>query len=1573
MENNSLKLANMAIAIFAFVAFCGIASAVEPLAIGPVYISGYGPGFTSEILFAQVSGGVPSYVSCQYSINSGTSWATASIVNIDTGTSYCIYNPGINLKGITNPNVQIKMRVNDSDGEIAVSTSTLVDNAYSGVCTISTIFDPVEADGGDHNGYMYIDDNIVFYNPAGSGIFTVVATATDSRSGVDNVNFPDTVSGGNLIYSVEPFALNYTFDGDSDESGEFVAQCTDFMGWTEDAPFGVVKDDTAPDTEPTGNSGAYDFSSWTPSSVDVDFNCYDDIVGCSYTEYCTDTDNSCDPHAEDNYTSTVTVGTEGYSYIRFASTDYVNNAEAVDSREISIDTTAPVAAFSLPVADGWYADGDEIEVAAGITESTSSGSGVPSGQDCVAKIEGSTDSFSGTVNYNEDDVACEGTITLGEPSGLSDGYNYITLEVPDAVGNDEVSASRAVLVDNTAPETTPTGSGAYPFGTWTDGTVTVSLSCDDATGIGCDETYYCVDTTDACTPTTEYDATPFDVSAEGVSYVRFYSADMLGNRESVDSVAVLIDLTAPETEAFGNGGSYGFGGSWTSSPTVNVTFNCEDDGSGCDYTLYCTDGSNSCVPGTTYTVPVVMDTEGISYIRYASTDNVGNVEDVISQAVAIDTTAPTAGIVAPPTDSWYMDGDEIGVYAGMTEPSPSGGITPGVNCNVEIDGSTGSFSGTVSYNGSSNACEGIITLLSPSELSDGAHQITLSVPDAVGNFETSLPKEILVDSSAPLTGATGDLGDYEFGSWTDFMVSINTSCDDGAGIGCNTTYVCIDTTNNCMPTFGYVGPFNVSAEGVSFARFFSSDLLGNLETVNSVPVLIDLTAPTTTATGTSLAIGDIEPSYEFGTWTPYSVDVYLDCDDEASGCDGSYYCTDTTDTCSPATEYDGPVTVSTEGVSYIRYFSTDDVGNDEGVSSQEIDIDTTAPVASWNFPLVDSYYKDGGTISVYAPITEDGSGVQDRQECYPRIDGSDSSMYSVYLKYNLSEGACEGFIELNGNSIDAFSSEILTSGSGLSDGAHQLTITVSDRMGNYETSSSREIMIDNTAPESSAMGDGGMYAFGSWTDAPVTIALTCDDGTGAGCDGTYYCTDTDNECTPSIEYDGTFGVDTEGISFVRYYSVDELGNTESEQSQEIAIDTTNPEVASIEVSPYLNVNGTLYVPGAIDIVAPVSDGGLMPLISVASSGIDSDTCVYSINGITWSNDIDWDNAPMYYDEDLEACVAENVYVAGGRAEFTILVGVSDNTGNYGQDSLDVSYEPAPEVTIDSPVDMTTYENTTSVALAYTVTGRGAVNCSYSLIEGGMGILEARPRTQIPGCGNITLTGLTNQTYGIIVYANSELFGEGDDSLDFTMLVNNPILEFVNQPDAYTNLYRRVLFNVSYIAFDRNATWFTINGKNYTPTCDATNCWLFQSKLLVGQNTYSVTMTDTQGLQTTINGTTVMDKTKPSFFFTRDSIRSRATLMDNRTVYTIKVAYIEPNLDTASIRVTDLDTLAVQTVPMGCSEGICTADVAFDSLPYPYVAVDNLSHYIYEVTMTDLAGNERTKARQFSTGPAPLPL
>jgi YD repeat-containing protein len=113
-----------------------------------------------------------------------------------------------------------------------------------------------------------------------------------------------------------------------------------------------------------------------------------------------------------------------------------------------------------------------------------------------------------------------------------DGVKGVYAKFKDPAGNWSAAFNDAILLDTAAPSTS-----ASPAGGSYAAAQSVTLSCDDGAGAGCDKTYY---TTDGSTPTTaspQY-ASPLNIAAS--TTLKFFSADLAGNSETVKTETYTI-------------------------------------------------------------------------------------------------------------------------------------------------------------------------------------------------------------------------------------------------------------------------------------------------------------------------------------------------------------------------------------------------------------------------------------------------------------------------------------------------------------------------------------------------------------------------------------------------------------------------------------------------------------------------------------------------------------------------------------------------------------------------------------------------------------------------------------------------------------------------------------------------------------------------------------------------------------------------------------------------------------------------------------------------------------------------
>ncbi|MCX8189722.1 MAG: hypothetical protein N3F05_00640 [Candidatus Diapherotrites archaeon] len=107
-------------------------------------------------------------------------------------------------------------------------------------------------------------------------------------------------------------------------------------------------DNTAPTTNATAkksDDSNYVFGEWSKLNVTVTLQCIDTTSGCKATYYCLG--SGCTPNT--TYSSTITISSEGTTYLRFRSVDNADNNESVQEKIVKVDNTAPTTTDNAPV------------------------------------------------------------------------------------------------------------------------------------------------------------------------------------------------------------------------------------------------------------------------------------------------------------------------------------------------------------------------------------------------------------------------------------------------------------------------------------------------------------------------------------------------------------------------------------------------------------------------------------------------------------------------------------------------------------------------------------------------------------------------------------------------------------------------------------------------------------------------------------------------------------------------------------------------------------------------------------------------------------------------------------------------------------------------------------------------------------------------------------------------------------------------------------------------------------------------------------------------------------------------
>jgi len=325
---------------------------------------------------------------------------------------------------------------------------------------------------------------------------------------------------------------------------------------------------------------------------------------------------------------------------------------------------------------------------------------VPTGWTNVSPLDvtlSATDDETGVANtyYSlDDDEFVSGTSLKVSEQGI----HKITFYSVDKVGNKEVEKTEFVKIDTEAPITKTSD-----IPEWITANKAIKLTATDALS-GVFKTFYSIDGADYVEGKT------IKVDGSKTSYtVNFYSVDVAGNKEEIQTIKLKADLIAPTTTALAPK-------EWTNKDAV-VKLQAQDAESGVARTFYSIDGS-SFVEGNTFTVKQ----EGIHSIQFYSVDLAGNVEKSNTIEVKIDKTVPA---VSMDVNKEYKLGDSV-----QLKYSANDNLSGVVSEKMIV--TSPSLKTTVVANGESVKID-----------EQGTYNVTITVTDAAGN-STTITKQFSV-------------------------------------------------------------------------------------------------------------------------------------------------------------------------------------------------------------------------------------------------------------------------------------------------------------------------------------------------------------------------------------------------------------------------------------------------------------------------------------------------------------------------------------------------------------------------------------------------------------------------------------------------------------------------------------------------------------------------------------------------------------------------------------------------------------------------------------------------------------
>ncbi|MBI5574460.1 MAG: lamin tail domain-containing protein, partial [Elusimicrobia bacterium] len=401
-------------------------------------------------------------------------------------------------------------------------------------------------------------------------------------------------------------------------------------------------------------------------------------------------------------------------------------------------------------------------------------------------------------------------------------------------------------------------------------------------------------------------------------------------------------------------------------------------------------------------------------------------------------------------------------------------------------------------------------------ISSGYATIQYKSVDKLINYEQ--PKEVflLVDNKSPIT---------------DIFVGGTTYYTESAKYITPQTYFVLSSTDDITSVVSGVkeikyvkdggnyiyqsGSITFTTGGAHTFSYYATDNVDNNETSHQYNVFVDTVPPTPAIS--------LSPSPFFNgisSYTTTSTTYTLTGTDTASGTDKIYYKIDG----SSFTLYTSPFTIISESEHTIYYKAKDNLGNESGISSFKFITDNSAPTVK---------IQPDGLIYVYGT----------------------TNYAPVSTRYILSSSTNVTQIEysVNGSSFVVYTGSITLTDAGLN------TIDFKAlKNGIYEDTATYKVVVDTAPPQTVSSILGWQYSGESlFIGATSQIKLEAAESgqLPSGLKTTRYAVD---DGTVAVVYVSPFNLSSTGEHSVKYWSTDNVENTESTNTLTVVFDNVSP-------------------------------------------------------------------------------------------------------------------------------------------------------------------------------------------------------------------------------------------------------------------------------------------------------------------------------------------------------------------------------------------------------------------------------
>ena len=755
---------------------------------------------------------------------------------------------------------------------------------------------------------------------------------------------------------------------------------------------------------------------------------------------------------------TSTTLADGLHTINVTATDAAGNVSPNASIAFTVDTVAPAPVTNLVITDDVGTSTGPLANGAVTDDATPTLSGTAEAGAIVTILDGTTVLGSVTAGSN-------GAWTFTTAT-LSNGTHPLSVTVKDAAGNTSAaSATVSITVDTVAPSASTlvitNDSGSTPV------TVPSGGATNDTTPVlsGTAEAGSRVSIFDGSTLlgtaiVNSSGAWSFTTSAltQGTHPLSVTVTDAAGNVSGSTSASVIIDTTPPAAVtnlvAANNNGSTAVtipNNGITNDNTPLLTGSGEV---GARISVY--DGTTllgTTTVGSNGTWSFISTTlsNGTHTLNITATDAAGNVSPQVSTVMTIDTVAP-----APVTN--LVITDDVGSSTGpLANGAVTDDATPTLSGTAEAGAIVTILDGTTVLGSVTAGSNGAWTFTTAT-LSNGTHPLSVTVKDAAGNTSAaSATVSITVDTVAPSASTlviTNDITSTVVpsgGSTNDSTPTLSGTAEAGSRVSIFDGSTLLGTAIvNGSGAWSFTTA--TLAQGSHPISVTVTDPAGNVSGSTSATVIIDTVAPlavtnlvaannngsTAITIPNNGATNDTTPLLSGNGEVGARVNIY----------DGTTLLGTTTVGSNGTWSFVS--TALSQGTHTINVSQTDAAGNTGPQVSTVLRIDTVAPSPS-TLTITD----DAGTT----PVTlTNGAYTRDTT---PVLNGT-AEVGAIVTIY-------DGAVALGSVTVGATGAWTYTA-SALANGAHPISVTVTDAAGNVSTGNTAVTVNVDTIPPAAVSG-----------------------------------------------------------------------------------------------------------------------------------------------------------------------------------------------------------------------------------------------------------------------------------------------------------------------------------------------------------------------------------------------------------------------------------------------------------------------------------------------------------------------